>query len=127
MLDLKDQTRTALADIRRIVYDLRPPTLDELGLVGALREYVASNPKTQDCQITINAESHLTALPAAVEVAAYRITLEAINNCLRHAEASYCVVNLEAGDHLQVIISDDGRGLSKKYLHYRSTTLSYSH
>src|SRR5579859_254539 len=86
MLDgLKDQVRSAVADIRHLVYALRPPVLDELGLVTALREHVAQTAGAAGLQVTLEAPEPLPPLPAAVEVAAYRIVLEAFTNVIRHA------------------------------------------
>ena len=72
-----DQTDTAVHDIRRVAYQLRPPTLDALGLVEAIRAHTAD---TRDLAVRIEAPPTLHPLPAAVEVAAYRITLEALHN-----------------------------------------------
>jgi two-component system NarL family sensor kinase len=108
--DLKIQIRSLLDDIRRIAYALRPPALDELGLVGALREHIASN-QGNGLRITLEAPDDLPVLAAAVEVAAYRITLEAITNVQRHAQARDCHVRLALCDNLCLEISDNGRGL----------------
>jgi signal transduction histidine kinase len=108
--DLKIHIRSLLDDIRRIAYALRPPALDELGLVGALREHIASN-QGQGLRITLEAPEDLPVLAAAVEVAAYRITLEAITNVQRHAQARDCHVRLALCDDLCLEISDNGRGL----------------
>ncbi len=108
--ELTTQIRTLLDDIRRIAYDLRPPALDELGMVGALREYIASN-QAQGLRITLEAPENLPLLAAAVEVAVYRIALEAINNVNRHAGARHCSVQLSLCDSLCLAISDDGRGI----------------
>jgi signal transduction histidine kinase len=107
---LKEQAQDALSDIRRIAYNLRPPALDELGLVGALKEHIASH-HAQDLQIVLEAPDRLPPLPAAVEVAVYRIALEAITNVIRHANASHCVVRLWLDEQLCLEVSDDGRGL----------------
>lgn len=109
--ELKLQMQDALADIRRIAYDLRPPALDELGLVGALKAHVTSHNQVQGLQITLEAPENPPPLPAAVEVAAYRIALEAMNNVSRHAEAHHCYVRLSLPDDLCLEILDDGRGL----------------
>jgi signal transduction histidine kinase len=108
--ELANHAQTAIADIRRIVYDLRPPALDDLGLVLALRERAAAYQQA-GLQITIDAPDQLPSLPAAVEVAAYRIAQEAITNVVRHANARSCVVRLRIDDGLWVEIEDDGRGL----------------
>jgi two-component system NarL family sensor kinase len=94
--------------VRRLVYDLRPPALDQLGLVGALRAHAAGLPGGLD--ISIDAPD-LGELPAAVEVAAYRIVGEAITNAARHAGGSSCSVRLRAGEQLEIEIRDDGRGI----------------
>ncbi|HSM54885.1 MAG TPA: histidine kinase, partial [Candidatus Sulfomarinibacteraceae bacterium] len=117
--DLKTQSKTAVHDIRRLVYDLRPPALDELGLVGALREGAARQSQN-GLSITVEAPSSLPPLPAAVEVAAYRIAQEAVNNVLRHAQADTCTVRLamvQASEPqaLRVEIADDGRGIAPDY------------
>jgi two-component system NarL family sensor kinase len=110
IVELKAQIQTLLADIRRIAYDLRPPALDQLGLVGALQEQITSN-QAQGLHITLEAPETLPPLAAAVEVAAYRITLEAIHNVSRHAHAQHCWVHLSLCDNLCLEISDDGRGI----------------
>jgi signal transduction histidine kinase len=108
--ELSIHTQAAIADIRRVVYDLRPPALDDLGLVLALREQAAHYSQA-GLQITIAAPEQMPPLPAAVEVAAYRIVQEALTNVVRHAEARSCAVCLRLGDALDVEIRDDGVGL----------------
>src|SRR6266540_733546 len=108
--ELAGHTQAAIADIRRVVYDLRPPALDDLGLVLALREQ-AAHYRQAGLQIMIDAPDHLPALPAAVEVAAYRIVQEALTNVVHHAQARACTVCLTLGDALIVTIRDDGVGL----------------
>jgi signal transduction histidine kinase len=111
LLDLKAQTRATVADIRQMVYALRPPALDELGLVSAIREHAAQHLEPTGLRVTVDAPP-LTALPAAVEVAAYRIVLEALTNVVRHAAAHTCSVRLTCGRaDLVVEILDDGGGL----------------
>src|SRR5207253_4564767 len=82
--------RTAIADIRRLVYELRPPALDELGLVGAMRQQAAqysTNHDTNALHAVVEAPDPMASLPAAVEVAVYRITQEALANVVHHAQA----------------------------------------
>ncbi len=108
--ELAIHTQAAIADVRRVVYDLRPPALDDLGLILALREQAAHYPQA-GLQITIDTPEQLPPLPAAVEVAAYRIVQEALTNVLRHAYAQNCAVRLTLGDALDMQIRDDGVGL----------------
>lgn len=111
LCELKGQVQGAIADIRRLVYGLRPPTLDELGLVYAIREQ-ARHYETSSLHISVEAPEPLPPLPAAVEVAAYRIVQEALTNVVRHAHARVCTVRLEVGDSLSLEVTDDGCGLN---------------
>ena len=100
-----------VADVRRLVHDLRPPALDDRGLVGALRQQAEQSP----VPVTVAADD-LGPLPAAVEVAAYRIAGEALTNTQRHAQATRCTITLRRttgpdGDVLLVEVADDGVGV----------------
>lgn len=108
--EMAQHLQGAVGDIRRLVYDLRPPTLDDLGLLGALREQ-ATRYSQGRLQVTLEAPDTLEGLPAAVEVAAYRISMEALTNVVRHAQASTCVLKVQCNDTLIITISDDGCGL----------------
>lgn len=111
---VKEETQQAIADIRRIAYDLRPPALDDLGLVAAIREQagrLGSGRANGGVEVFVETVE-LPALPAAVEVAAYRIALEALTNVTRHSRASRCLVRLTLNGGLELEIADDGCGLS---------------
>ena len=113
---LRIETQDAIADVRRVVEGLRPPALDELGLVGALRGQARRLEGTGGrgnggVVIDVKAPEALPALPAAVEVAAYRIATEALTNVVRHADARRCVVRLSVGDQLELEVTDDGSGV----------------
>jgi signal transduction histidine kinase len=115
--DLAERVREAVGDIRRVVYGLRPPALDELGLLSALQEAAAQYgyQVNGELDITVAATEPLPPLPAAVEVAAYRIVQEALTNVARHANARHCAVQLALDSRsmlLRVQIADDGRGLT---------------
>jgi signal transduction histidine kinase len=105
------QNLTATAkEVRRVVDGLRPPALD-LGLLAALRE-VAARFSGPAFTVEVVTEGELGPLPAAVEVAAYRIAAEAVTNTARHARARHCRIGLrrDAGAHLALEIVDDGDG-----------------
>ena len=113
--DITAQTQEAVTDVRRLVYGLRPPALDDLGLLGALRTQAAHGDHN-GLRVTIDAPGELPPLPAAVEVAAYRIVQEALTNVARHAGASNCVVRFapdEARSVLRLEVIDDGRGMAE--------------
>lgn len=83
---LRADADAAVGEIRRLVYDMRPPALDELGLVEALRQQLAltCTPTGQPMDVSLKADD-LPSLPASVEVAAYRIATEAVTNSARHS------------------------------------------
>jgi signal transduction histidine kinase len=105
------QMQDAVDDIRRLVYNLRPPALDELGLLSALHERARMFSGVHGPHIYIEGPQHLPGLPAAVEVAAYRIVQEALHNATRHGGAEHCWIRIKAAGALELEIDDDGRGL----------------
>ena len=99
-----------LAEVRRLVHGLRPPALDEVGLVGAVRRQAATADPA--LEVSVDAVGDLVGLPAAVEVAAYRIVGEALTNVSRHAGATHARVHLQReANQLTVEVSDDGTGI----------------
>jgi signal transduction histidine kinase len=124
-VELRAELKAAVADIRRLVHGLRPPALDELGLLGALRQRAASHGTVAHGRsredgsaveaalvVSVIAPDLLPPLPAAVEVAIYRIVDEALANVTRHAVAERCVIRLEVDDRLRLIVEDDGVGIA---------------
>lgn len=112
--ELASDTRRTIEEVRRLTYDLRPPALDQFGLVGALRERAAefSEARADALQIGIEAPADLPPLAAAVEVAAYRIGLEALTNVARHSGARHSTLRLTIADGaLELEITDDGCGI----------------
>jgi signal transduction histidine kinase len=111
LAELKRETAGAIDDVRRLVYNLRPPALDELGLVSAVRQQVERlTMHHSGLDIRVEA-SELPRLGAATEVAAYRIALEAVANAARHAGAGHCSVQLTADGLLRLEVVDDGKGI----------------
>jgi len=112
---VRQQAQEAITDIRRLVYDLRPPALDELGLLSALHEQAASY-QHQGLQIIVDAPERLPPLPAAVEVASYRIAQQALTNAVRHAEAQQCRLRLRVDERVLTLqVSDDGKGIAPEH------------
>jgi two-component system, NarL family, sensor kinase len=106
MLDrIRQEAETAINEIRELAYGLRPPALDELGLLGAIKVKIDD---LHGLPIDVVA-SDLPALPAAVDVAAYRIVMEALTNVARHSGATRAQVALRVSDDcLTIDISDNG-------------------
>lgn len=117
LVGLEHDVEHAIADIRRVVEDLRPPALDDLGLCGALQRAVQDltgpDPASRRAlHCTLRLPGDLPPLGAAAEVAAYRIVVEAVSNVVRHAQAQRCLVALSYGVRgLQLQVEDDGCGL----------------
>jgi len=118
---LVDELRRDIVDtieaLRHPVYELRPPILDQLGLAEAVRAQAAQcsgagNLDESAIQITVESPESLPQLPAAVEVAAYRIAQEALTNVVTHAHARHCIIRLELCEDLQLEVVDDGVGMS---------------
>lgn len=109
---LRADVADAIAEIRRLVEGLRPPALDELGLVGALRQQ-ADRMHSADGRplvVRIDVPDPMPALPAAVEVAAYRIVTEALTNVARHAGCAEAAVRLRPDSTgLRIDVRDGGR------------------
>ena len=109
---LRADTVTAIEEIRRMVYAMRPPALDELGLVPALRQQAVGlrNRDGRPVAVDVDAPEEFPDLPAAVEVAAYRIVTEALTNIARHSSSPTAAVRLTpASDGLHLEVTDRGR------------------
>ena len=109
----------AVADIRRIVDELRPAALDDLGLAGAVRasaeQFATAGHGEPGLTVSLDVPAELRPLPAAVEVAALRIVQEAVANAARHSGACNCLVRLSATSDLDIEVADDGSGLPAAY------------
>ncbi|WP_063819201.1 sensor histidine kinase [Herbidospora cretacea] len=109
--DLRTGMDAVAGDIRELVYGLRPPALDDLGLAEAIRT-LAAETLEPGTATHVSADGPLDDLPAAIEVAAYRIAQEALTNVRRHAHARRVSISLGLdADLLTLKIADDGIGL----------------
>ncbi len=110
----REEISGTLAELRRLVHGLRPPALDDVGLAGALRQ-LAERLRTPTLDVLVEERGEVDDLPAAVEVAAYRIASEALANVVRHAGARRCTVALRrdpAAGAMLVEVVDDGVGIA---------------
>ncbi len=111
MLDeVRHEIEALIPDIRNLVEGLRPPALDEIGLIGALRQQ-ATALSIGGLIVQVWAPDDLPALPAATEVAAFRIVTEAMTNVARHAGARSCSVEITTNGSLDLRVTDNGIGL----------------
>ncbi len=112
--ELSDGIEGTLTNIRQLVYELRPPLLDQFGLSGAISDFVSH--LDSPVEIVLHLPDQLPPLPAAVEVAAFRIMQTGIDNVTKHAQATRCDVRLRIGDDkLSIEIADNGVGIASEY------------
>ena len=114
MGEMRGEIHQAITDIRQLVYNLRPPALDELGLLPCLREQ-ASRYERAGLRVSLEAPDQVPSLPAAVEVAVYRIVQEALANVAHHARAQNCSVSLQLNHEIRLEVVDDGVGISPEH------------
>ena len=108
--EIDTEVTTSLADVRRLVEALRPPALDELGLLGAVRSRAAALAGAMEIDVAGSDPSG--PLPAAIETAAYRMVVEAMTNAVRHSGGMRCTVSILTGDDaVELSVRDDGNGL----------------
>lgn len=112
--DLQTGIEGTLANIRQLVYELRPPLLDQLGLSGAISDFVSQHERGG--MIKLSLPTQLPTLNAAVEVAAFRIMQTALDNVIKHAQATSCDARVTiTKKYLQIEIVDNGIGIAKKF------------
>lgn len=109
--EARAEAKDAIAEVRRLVDDLRPAAIDEVGLLGAIRQRAMG--LSGELAIEVTGPTALPALPAAVEVAAYRIASEAMTNVTRHSGASRCRVTIAVNGSLELTIADNGHGVEQ--------------
>jgi signal transduction histidine kinase len=115
VVELREELRGAIADIRRLVYDLRPPALDDLGLLATLHQLAERyGAEGEQLRVVVEVPEDLPHLPAAVEVAIYRIAQEALTNVVRHAQAKSCIVRLAVNEDVALDVVDDGVGIPEE-------------
>lgn len=116
---LEEELGRYAGEVRRLIEGMTPAALDQLGLPGALRRmsvaFEHSTPPLRVVIVSVDVPERPGQLPAAVEIAAYRIVTEAITNTARHAGARTCQVRLAITDgELVVEVTDDGPGSSRQ-------------
>lgn len=111
--ELRETVKISLQDVRRIIFDLRPMALDDLGLIPALTRYLETLKERHNLAFEIKCQGKRKRLNSIVEVAIYRVVQEAVMNTIKHARASKVVVKLDMGQqNIAVAIVDDGVGFA---------------
>jgi two-component system, NarL family, sensor kinase len=105
------EARASTETVRRLLADLRPPGLEELGLVAALEERARQLSRPGEFDIHLRIADPLAPLAPGVEVAAYRIAVEALTNAARHSGGRRCCLELTTDQLLRLTVADDGHGL----------------
>lgn len=100
-----------VSSLRKVIRGLRPPVLDDLGLVAALRHLVTEVHGRCGLPIALRVSGDEVRLASPSEMAVYRVTQEALSNIVRHAQAKHVRVDLRFGDSVQLTVTDDGRGM----------------
>jgi signal transduction histidine kinase len=117
MREIKDAIRELVNDLRRICGNLRPPTIDSLGLGAALQSYTREWMEHTGIAVTLDLDPNLARLPEAIELSIFRIVQEGLNNVWRHAQATNVQIDLKhtSPRTLMVSIRDDGLGLAEDF------------
>ena len=113
LTDLKESVKVALKEVRSIIFDLRPMTLDDLGLNKTIEQSVKSISQDFNIDISLKLKPMQTEVESIIQVAVFRIIQEIFNNIKKHSKAKHVVVKLDYGTkYLRLLISDDGIGFN---------------
>ena len=119
--NLKAIVRECLNDVRRIIYNLRPMSLDDLGLVPTMQRYILTFQEETGIAVSFKTRGIYDNIKPVISLTVFRIVQEAINNIKKHAEAENVVINVEfLEEDLKLYVYDDGKGFSCNELNYRS-------
>lgn len=108
---LKEMIRISLADVRRIIFDLRPMALDDLGLVPTLQKYIQTYQERTGLDAEMVVFGKENNLGSSFKVAVFRLVQECLNNVYKHAKAKRVQVKIEfQEEHVFLVVKDDGIG-----------------
>lgn len=117
LVGLKGFLRSSLSDVRKIIYNLRPMSLDDLGLVPTLQRYIANYIEENDIVVDFLVLGDVHPLKSVIELAAFRIIQEALTNIKKHSGAKNATIRVEfTKEQINILINDDGKGFDKSKL-----------
>ncbi len=115
LADIKSLAVSTIDNVHKLIFDLRPLVLDDLGLLSALRWYAENRLGEYGIKARVEVTGREQKLPSQVETAIFRVVQEAITNVVKHAEAQDVVLSIEFGDtNLKIEVEDDGKGFDVK-------------
>lgn len=121
IIDLKGQVRASLEEIRKVIFNLRPMALDDLGLIPTLRKYIHDFEEKTKIRTLLETRGKEHRLSSAMEAAIYRLVQEALTNVAKHAESSYVVVEITyQAQMVKIVVQDNGRGFKIEQLEEKS-------
>src|SRR5690625_4970356 len=108
---IRKMLKSSLREVRRIIYDLRPMALDDLGLIPTIKKYVTNNSEYTNVDVEFISLGEEKRLEQEYEVTLFRVMQESLQNAIKHSEASKIVVRLEIGKKfLSLMVTDNGKG-----------------
>ncbi len=111
LMSLQDLVRSSLTDVRKIIFDLRPMVLDDLGLAPAIKRYLTDYNEQYNLQVDFLFFGQQRRLDSSIEVALFRIVQETVNNIRKHAGAKRAVIKMEMlRNKINILVKDDGVG-----------------
>ncbi len=124
--ELKSQARLSLEEIRKIIFNLRPMALDDLGLIPILRKFTQDFEEKSKIRTTFTLHGIEARLPSAMEVAVFRLVQEALTNVLKHAQASFVSIDITYQSQMvKITIQDNGRGFQIEAIHAKISSGSH--
>lgn len=109
--NVRKMVRSSLYEVRRIIYDLRPMALDDLGLIPTIKKYISTTSEYNNIKIDFSSIGEVKRINQKYEIAVFRMAQEAIQNAVKHSEATLISVKIEiCTRNLNLIVSDNGKG-----------------
>ncbi len=123
--NLKQLVRDNLKDVRKIIYDLRPMSLDDLGLIPTVERYASVFSEETLIQADVKVFDAYSDIDSIVEIAAFRIIQEALSNIRKHSKANHALIKIECNEKkLYIVINDDGIGFDTKEIYKNTDSLN---